>query len=65
VILVMEKNRKVLPNKYYWVAVLFLLALSFTSALTFEYGWILLVFPLLLYLLGRGKQEQSEGLSIA
>lgn len=59
-----KKNQKVLPHKYYWAAVLFLLGLSFTSFLTFEYGAILFIFPVLLYLLGRGKQERNEGLTI-
>lgn len=57
-------NRKVLPHKYYWAAVIFLSLLSVTSFLTFRYGWILFIFPVLLYLLGRGKQETSEGLTI-
>lgn len=59
-----KKNLRVLPHKYYWFAVLFLTLLSVSSFLTFEYGWILFIFSVLLYLLGRGKQERNDGLTV-
>lgn len=58
----MSRNTKVLPNKYYWIGITALTVWAVVSTVLIENAFVLFVFPVLLYLLGRGKQVREEGL---
>lgn len=55
-------NQKVLPSKWHWVFIFLLTALATFSTISLPGGWILFLFPILLFFFGRGRQQGNEGL---
>jgi len=59
------RHSKVMPNNIHWAGIVFTFLLATVSFLTLSGGWVLYIFPLLIYFFGRGKQEQkAEGLAM-
>lgn len=57
-------NSKVLPTRTYWVAILLLLVMATVATITTPGGWVMWWFPVWVYLIGRGVQQENEGVKM-
>jgi hypothetical protein len=60
----MNTNQKVLPTKTHWLAIIGLSILAAFSTISVRGGWVLFIFPLILYFFGRGRQKEDEGFKL-
>jgi len=60
-----DKHSKVMPSNVHWAGIIFTLILATVSFLTISGGWVLYIFPTLIYLAGRGRQQmEGEGTAL-
>lgn len=57
-----HRHSKVLPTKWHTRIILVLSVFAAFTAWAMPYGWVMFIWPVLIYLDGRGYMEKREGL---